>query len=174
PYHPRTLSAVRHRAMVHAAMSNPSQAEADYRRVLVLNSSADDDAREDLAIAANNLAVLLRERGNLSEAQAMLARAVWVARGVWGPTNWRTAMVQAQHASVLAAQQDFEDAETKLLDAHAILSTTLGDRHTETRAVARELFNLYTSWDQAEGSTRHAGKASRWQSILVGTSRPAR
>lgn len=166
-FDPRTLGAVRRRAMVQTALGNSSQAEADYRRVLTLNDATTDEGREDLAIAANNLAVLLRESDRDSEAEAVLGRAVRTARGVWGVSNWRTAMVEAQHASVLAAIGRFERAEGKLLDAYGVLEATLGAQHRETRAVARELLLLYQTWDAAEGATRHEAKAARWQRVLT-------
>ncbi|MEQ8316563.1 MAG: protein kinase [Phycisphaerales bacterium] len=166
-FDPRTLGAVRRRAMVHAALGNASEAEADYRRVLTLNDATTDEGREDLAIAANNLAVLLRESDRDSEAEAVLGRAVRTARGVWGVSNWRTAMVEAQHASALVAIGRFERAEGKLLDAYDVLEATLGAQHRETRAIARELLSLYQTWDAAEGTTRHASKASRWQRVLT-------
>ncbi|MFI4917110.1 MAG: protein kinase [Phycisphaerales bacterium JB060] len=165
-YDPRTLSAVRRRAMVHAAIGDSPSAEADYRRVLTLNASTTDQGREDLTIAANNLAVLLRQSDRDSEAEAVLGRAVWTARGVWGADNWRTAMVEAQHASALAALGRFDRAEPKLLDAYGILEATLGSTHTETRAVARELLHLYDAWDAAEGTTDHAQDAKKWQRVL--------
>ena len=162
----RTLKALRRRAMVHAALGNNAQAEADYRRVLTLNSSASDEGREELTIAANNLAVLLRESQRDAEAEAIMARAVQTANGVWGPANWRTAIVQAQHASVLAAIGSFDPAERKLLDAYDVLASTLGRQHTETRAVARELLFMYEAWDAADGTNRHASDARRWQGVL--------
>lgn len=167
PFDPRTLGAVRRRAMAHAALGNVAQAEADYRRVLTLNDATTDEGREDLAIAANNLAVLLRQSDRNSEAEAVLGRAVRTARGVWGVSNWRTAMVEAQHASALAATGRFDRAETKLLDAYDVLEATLGAQHRETRAIARELFLLYQTWDAAEGTTRHASEAARWQRVLT-------
>lgn len=167
PFDPRTLGAVRRRAMAHAALGNLAQAEADYRRVLTLNDATTDEGREDLAIAANNLAVLLRQSDRNSEAEAVLGRAVRTARGVWGVSNWRTAMVEAQHASALTATGRFDRAETKLLDAYEVLEATLGAQHRETRAIARELFLLYQTWDAAEGTTRHASDAARWQRVLT-------
>lgn len=165
-YDPRTLSAVRRRAMVYAAMGDASSAEADYRRVLTLNASTTDQGREDLTIAANNLAVLLRQSDRDSEAEAVLGRAVWTARGVWGADNWRTAMVEAQHASALAALGRFDRAEPKLLGAYDILEATLGSIHNETRAVARELLYLYETWNAAEGTTQHAQNVRKWQHVV--------
>lgn len=162
----RTLKAVRRRAMTHAAMENFSDADADYRRVLTLSNSASDEGLEEIAIAANNLAVLVRQSGRDDAAEALFTRALGRANVVWGETNWRTAMVQAQHASVLAALGRFETAERKLLDAYDVLASTLGRQHRETLAIARELLFTYEAWDESMGTNRHAGDVRKWQRVL--------
>jgi|GEM_PF-5143336 len=162
----RTLRAVRRRAMVHTASGRAAHAEADYRRVLTLNNSASDEGLEEIAIAANNLAVLVRQSGHDDAAEALLARSLGRAVVVWGEANWRTAMVQAQHASALAAIGKFETAERKLLNAYDVLATTLGRRHTESRAVARELLFMYEAWDNSTGANRHAADVRKWQGVL--------
>ncbi len=165
-YDQHTLSAVRRRGMIHDAMKNATQAEADYRRVLTEDKPASDRGREDLVIAANNLAVILRKDGRHDKAEFVLDQAVKHARSVWGGNNWRTAMVDAQHASALAAVGKFEQAEGKLLEAHEILSRTLTPKHIETKAVAREILFLYEAWDATEGTTRHVSKARHWQGVI--------
>ncbi|MCP4248125.1 MAG: hypothetical protein GY778_13860, partial [bacterium] len=58
------------------------------------------------------------------------------------------------------------DAESALLEAHAILDAARGPSHPVTVAAIKELIKLYEQWDNPE-------KAAAWRAKLPARSKPA-
>ena len=62
--------------------------------------------------------------------------------------------------------QRYDEAETELLEAHAILKAGLGDDHERTVLAVQRLAALYKAWDAADPGKGHAEKAAKYRSML--------
>jgi len=125
-----------------------------------------EDTLGYLAIACNNLGVLMRERDEFDDAESLLERGARVARNAWGPRDWRTALVEANHGYTLGRLRRFTPASAKLVSAEQVLFKALGPNDRETRAVWRALRDLYLDRNTAEGTTRYNSDVQAWQRRL--------
>ena len=162
-----TLAAVRRRALVSRALGSIGAEEQDYRRVLTQRRDPQTrEQAEDLIVAQHNLAMIEQRRGDAQAAELNLERALMRARHAWGSDDWRTAMIQANHANVLAMLGNFPEAQTRFEAAYEALAGTIGRRDDQTRAVARAIVRMYEHWNAHLGSDRHNGQIRRWQAVL--------
>ena len=162
-----TLAAVRRRALVSRALGSIGAEEADYRRVITQRRDPQTrEQAEDLIVAQHNLAMIEQRRGDAQAAELNLERALMRARHAWGSDDWRTAMIQANHANALAMLGNFPEAQTRFEAAYEALAGTIGRRDDQTRAVARAIVRMYETWNIHMGSDRHNGQIRRWQAVL--------
>ncbi|MCW5756779.1 MAG: protein kinase [Phycisphaeraceae bacterium] len=162
-----TLAAVRRRALVSRALGSIGAEEQDYRRVLTQRRDPQTrEQAEDLIVAQHNLAMIEQRRGDAQAAELNLERALMRARHAWGSDDWRTAMIQANHANALAMLGNFPEAQTRFEAAYEALAGTIGRRDDQTRAVARAIVRMYEHWNAHLGSDRHNGQIRRWQAVL--------
>lgn len=168
-----TLAAVRRRALVSRALGSIGAEEADYRRVITQRRDPQTrEQAEDLIVAQHNLAMIKQRRGDAQAAELNLERALMWARNTWGIDDWRTAMIQANHANALAVLGNFPDAQRRFEAAYETLAGTIGPSDPVTRQVAEGIVQMYENWNAHLGSTRHNGQIRRWQAILDETKRP--
>lgn len=162
-----TLAAVRRRALVYRALGSIGAEENDYRRVLAQRRDPQTrEQAEDLIVAQHNLAMIKQRRGDAQAAELNLERALMRARNTWGIDDWRTAMIQANHANVLAMLGNFPDAQRRFEAAYETLASTIGPSDAVTRQVAKAIVQMYENWNAHLGSTRHNGQIRRWQAVL--------
>jgi tetratricopeptide (TPR) repeat protein len=95
-----------------------------------------------------NTGVYLRERGQYSEAEALLKKALTLREQLLGPDHSDTAGVLNNLASVYWRQGKLELAELLYLRALDIREKQLGTNHLDTAAVLSNLSLLY--WQQKE------------------------
>lgn len=67
----------------------------------------------------------------------------------------------------------FALAESNLLEAHAILVSTLGQNHVETLNCVRGVVEMYTVWHAAEPANGHDSKVEKWKAMLPDPPAPA-
>lgn len=101
------------------------------------------------ADATNLLGRCLGLQGRLAESESYLARAVESARD-WDADDPETIRFRCDHARSLRDLQRFEEAEADLLACHELLSRRIGAEAHRTRAVARELVELYAACARTE------------------------
>ena len=84
-----------------------------------------------MALRRNNLAELLRDRGDCSAAEPLLAEAVAAAASALGPTHSTTALYVSNLAGVQKAQGRWADAEANYRRAADIDCANLGEGHPD-------------------------------------------
>jgi eukaryotic-like serine/threonine-protein kinase len=97
------------------------------------------DASSTTAIGANNLAVVVRDRGDLDRAEALLRGALNVLITVHGADHSNVAAVHFQLGSLLATRGEDAGAEAHLAEALRIRLPTLGEEHADIRTNRRIL-----------------------------------
>ncbi len=97
----------------------------------ILRGSSGDEERELLATSLNNLAKALKERGQLSEAEAAYRDALEVHSGLRGAAHPDSARILCNLGECLARMGRTDEAEELVLEASEILGAALGEDHPE-------------------------------------------
>ena len=149
PDHPSVARDLNNLAALLQAKGDNAAADPLYRRALAIDENvfaADDPNAADLnhhlaevAIDLNNLAMLLRAEGKLSDAEPLLRRALDIDENILGPQDPNVAAASLNLAGLLQDQGEFDDAEALYRRALAIDEKARGPDHPD---VARDLSNL--------------------------------
>ncbi|MEP7096691.1 MAG: tetratricopeptide repeat protein [Dokdonella sp.] len=141
------------------------KAERGYREVLAGIARLDQAAPHDpaltvtLEVARSNLSGILRDRGDLIEAEALI-RHVLAARSVeLGERAPATLSSRHKLAMILAARGDNPAAEAELRGVLAVQRDVLGSEHASTLTTIQGLANVLAESgrpDEAEVLTREA------------------
>ncbi len=127
-----------------------SQAQVLFERVVVIREEVLGPKHADTARCLNNLAVLLKDQGELSRARPLFERAVAIWETVRGPEHPDTAASLNNLASLLQAEGDFVGARQLFERALAIWNNVLGPEHPDTATGLSNLaFVLQTQGDFA-------------------------
>ena len=70
-----------------------------------------------------------------------------------------TGLIIRKYGRCLTALRRYREAETALLEAHAILLQVVGPEHTQTERVVRNLGELHDAWGRPE-------QADSWRAKL--------
>ena len=124
------------------------------------------DEHPDTLGSISNMGGLLRDLGQLEEADRLGAEVVETAQRILPEGHWYTAVFLSQHARTLAAMERFSDAEPRMLEAHAIFEAALGSAHNRTIGVIKQLADLYDAWHVAEPDQGYDAKAAAWRGKL--------
>ncbi len=98
----------------------------------------------------NNMGGLLRDQGELKEAEVLGEEAVRRAKKTMPKGHWITAAFLSEHARTLAAMERFAEAEAEMLEAHEMLVAALGAEHGRTVRLSESLADLYDAWHAIE------------------------
>ena len=98
----------------------------------------------------SNLALLLVELGNASEAEKLAGEAVDRARPTLGPEHFYHGNFLGKYGRALAALKRFDEAESALLESHRILVAALSSDHEQSTRVVGYLADLYDPWGKPE------------------------
>jgi eukaryotic-like serine/threonine-protein kinase len=114
-----------------------------------------DAPHAETANGLNDLAILLREKGDLAGAERLLVEALEMRRTVL-PAGHPDIGKSIQHlASLLHKTARYADAEPLYLQALAIWKHALGPAHPATQSTERSLVALYRDWGQPDGGSRY-------------------
>ncbi len=123
----------------HGALAAYSEAIPLFERALAIRERALGPEQPDTAGSLNNLALVLRDQGDLAGARPLFKRALSISEKALGPDNPSTATSLNNLALLLLDQGDFAGARPLFERALVILETTLGPDHPLT---ATSLNNL--------------------------------
>ena len=127
-----------------------AEAEPLIRAALAKAREAHDETRE--AEVANWLALVLRDRGRLAEAQVVFRDVVALSRKLYGAENPTLAYALNNLADTLRGQQKFEEAEPLVREALAMRKKLYGYGHTLVPQSIGVLLRVL----QGEGKTAEA------------------
>lgn len=154
PDHPDTLVSMNNLASAlhdsEAGETELQRAEALYLEVFKRSATVFGEGHINRALTAHNLATLYRRQERYEQAAPFARLAAEVARAALPADHWQVGALQANHGATLGFLGHFQEAETMLLDGHAIILAAVGDQHRAARSVAASLARLYELWDRPE------------------------
>ena len=156
PVLPRALTNL---GLVLHTAGRPGEAEPLYRRALEIvrqpgkaedpdegatHAVAKEEIREEVAVAAGNLAMVLRDLGRYADSEPLMLEALQIQERAWGPDDGRLAGTLDRLAGIYRAWDRPEQAE-------ALLKRSLGLRERDGSAPAvyeglDALADLYLGW----------------------------
>ncbi len=148
--HPHTLNALGALAGVLADTGELDQAEALFSQALELQRAALGENHPSTLIAMNNLAGVRRDQGRHAEALAQYDLLLERAPGVLPAGHWFVELCRSSSGFCLIKLGRFDEAEARLVEAHAALLASLGADHVRTLLTAARLVELYESWGRPE------------------------
>jgi len=157
--HPWVLEARQDRAIILRELGEFSDAESELREVLTLRQEHFPTLHADVFRTQLDLAKTLYRQGNIAAAKAHLQRMLEKVADRLPNGGRRVARIEALLGACLAAEQDYESAEQRLLSSHAALTSIYGELHAQTREVTEALISLYRTWNKPE-------KAAEFQRLL--------
>jgi tetratricopeptide (TPR) repeat protein len=104
-----------------------------------------------------NLAVALRDAGELEKAEPLFLTAIELAEAIWPLDFPEIAHIRSEYGVWQVRNQLYDEAEATLLAAHEDLSGH-ADRPPTIRTL-RGLVELYEAWGRTE-------EAARWQRVV--------
>jgi tetratricopeptide (TPR) repeat protein len=146
-------------------------AESLYREALELRRKALPAGHPDIVQSLNNLALLLREEGNLLAAEPYFSELLVEVERTYGKESWLVANTRLALGRTLAGLNRFAEAETALVEAERVLATAPGVSAGRHDKCVEALAALYEAWDKSEPGKGHAAKAEAWKTRLS-ASRP--
>jgi len=135
-------------------------AERGLRELLARGAAldaADRDAQTTLATARSSLSTLLREAGQLDEAEKLTREVLDWRLATFGERAPTTLTSRHNLALVLAARGDYRAAETQARATLAVQREVLGERHSSTLTTWQTLANILApegKLDEAETAAR--------------------
>jgi tetratricopeptide (TPR) repeat protein len=119
-----------------------SRARPLYERALAIAEKALGPEHPDTALSLNNLALLLKDQGDLAGARPLNERALAIYEKARGPEHPHTALSLNNLAGQLRDQGDLAGARPLLERALAIYEKALGPEHPSTATSLNNLANL--------------------------------
>ena len=135
------------------------EAEALWRRALMVSEQSLGDSHPDTATILNNLAQLYREQGKYEEAEPLYERALAIREQQLGAEHPNTAMSLNNLARLYYLQGKYNAAEPLYHRALAIFELQLGVEHPNTAMSLNNLAQLYHDqgrYEEAEVLYRQA------------------
>ncbi len=141
-----------------------AEARPYYQEVLRASIALYGDNSLRAALARMNFALLLRDAGELGEADRLARAALATADAVTSANSVYRAIFREKLATILLREQKYAEADKVLGRAWAIINQApgFGRNHPAVQAVIRDYVALYT----ARGEP---GQAAHWQAMLADT-----
>jgi tetratricopeptide (TPR) repeat protein len=173
PAHPETLVYLHNLASLALDQKKAGEAEQLFREVIRTGTPAVGAGHPTILSATRKLAGILLEQKHYAETVELLSTAEVAARKTYTGANERNLAALLKDLGAARARLDkFAEAETNLLEAHAIFLKTRGETHADTRNCAQVLVDFYALWGKAEPGKGYDAKGTEWKATL-GASAPA-
>jgi len=117
------------------------------------------DEYANLVYPMTDLALALRGKGDYVEAESIAAQAVGLSARASGGDHRNTGSARMIHGMCLLELDRYKEAEAELLEAHSVLSTSIGETHPQTLDAARNLVEVYEKLGKPE-------KAAKYRALL--------
>jgi len=171
--HPSTLTATLNLGALLRVLGRITEAEPLVQDAMEKRRSVLGEEHADTLAAILQFGMLRVQQGRYGEAIAVLAPAEALFRSTFtGGNQWRVAaaLTTLGRARVgLGFDADrFRQAESELLEAHAIFVRTRGAVHAETISCVQGLVDLYIAWETQEPGNGYAAMADEWRARLHG------
>jgi serine/threonine protein kinase len=165
PDHPATLASMNNLAAAfdgsEAGDAERQRAEALYLEVFERSAGVFGETHINRALTAHNLATLYRRQQRYDEAAPFSQLAAEMARASLPAEHWQVGALQASHGATLTFLGRLEEAETLLLEAHAIIDAAVGGEHRAARSAAASLVRLYERSERPDEARRWGAAAGQ-------------
>lgn len=151
--HPWLLAARHQRATILRELEEYAAAEREFREVLEERQQQFPNLHADILETRLDLARTLLRQGHLATAKAQLQEMLDQLAERLPNGGQRVARIEALLGVALAAEQEFESAERRLLSSHAAFRSMYGDSALQTREVTEAIRSLYQSWNKPDKGT---------------------
>ena len=149
-----------------------AQAEPLSRRALDIIERVLGQDHPDTATSLNNLAYILKQKGDLSESELLYRRAMDVRERVLGSDHPETAAVLDNLASLLRLRGEMSDVEPLYRRALSIRERALGPDHRETAISLNNLADLLGAQGKEDEAEPLLRRAVQIFERLVGSDHP--
>ncbi len=154
------------RAWIEDDAGNRDQAVPAYRAILTSLErlgpgaiAANGDLRDTLQTTRSNLSAVLREQGQLNEAEALTRQVLTARRSERGERAPATLASRHKLAMILEARGEYAQAETEMREVLVLQREVLGDTHARTLTTMQGLANILAAQhklDEAEVLARES------------------
>lgn len=151
--HPGTLTDRNNFAAVQLRRGNVAMAEQLFQQVIDARQRVLGLDHADTLTSRNQLARLYTTQGRHAEASDQLTIVVGGMRDAPARDESRFAAALLALGISLTEQSRFEDAETRLTEAHAIAEKRFGPSHPRTVEVVSALIRLHERWNRDAEAT---------------------
>lgn len=122
--------------LLHLAKARYVEAEKPLRQALAISETIQES---EISTDLNNLAVLLKETGDLDEAERLMEKALAIDKDIWGPDHPQVAICLSNLATLRLKRERFNDAQSMMHRALIIDVDAYGFYHPR---VANDQSNL--------------------------------
>ena len=137
------------------------RAEAAHREGLAVRRRLLGDRHNETAVSENNLASVLRLRGDLDAAEALLRHALDVSIETRGPRHPNAATTRHDLALIAYARRDYAGAEADLRAALEVQRETVGPSHPTVALTLNSLAHVQVGPGTASrGARRRCARRS--------------
>lgn len=146
-------------AGLHFAMGEPARTERIYRRIIHACESQGRIAKPQLALAMNDLAFVLRNRGAYEEAESLVRQALDIREHLFGGSDAVVATSLNNLAELLRVRGQFDEASRIYERALQIRLSLLGPSHPTIATLLdnmSQLMQAHQRLDEAESMSRRA------------------
>jgi tetratricopeptide (TPR) repeat protein len=152
---------------LHVSCGKDEEADVLQREAIERFRQMHGDAKQEwLAHFLNSRASLLRDMDRLPEAEKLAREALAIRSAAYGPDHWHRFYRYVSAGllgNILALQEQFEEAETLLLEAYAGLKQhPFPEMRRWQRETAERLQDMYENWDAVDPGQGHDERAAEW------------
>ena len=139
-----------------------AEAENHYREALQGRRQVLGDSHRDTLASIHNVGDLLRELGQLEEAEALGAELVTTAKLSLAKGHPYTGIFLTNYGKCLAELERYNEAKDALLESYGILEA-FNPAHERTIKAIQTLAELYDTWNEVEPNQGYDVEAARWR-----------
>lgn len=169
--HPEVAAVLNTLALVYDGQDRLDESQALYRRIIAIRRQHPEQ-RQNLAANLNNLALSLRESGELDEAGPLLDEAALIVRELYGQNHPYMAYLLNGRAGLYEDQGDFSRAESDLRAALGIAENVFGDEHPFIAVLHHNLGKLFEAAGEAQRALVHYRTALAMREQLLPSGNP--
>lgn len=159
-------------AGLYYAMGEAARTEGIYRQIIGACESEDKATQEQLALALNDLAFVLRNRGRYSEAEVLLRRGLAIREHLFGLNDPVVATSLNNLAELLRAREQLDEAEQAYRRALEIRTSLLGPTHPTVATILDNLSTILQARQQFDAAEAMSRQAVQIRTTILGPNHP--